>query len=40
MENYIKRQEEAGKLPSTEYLNMFKTWREQDQANIVDPEWQ
>ena len=40
MENYVKRQEEAGKLPSTEYLNMFKTWREQDEANIVDPEWQ
>ena len=40
MENYVKRQEEAGKLPSTEYLDMFKTWREQDQANIVDPEWQ
>ena len=40
MENYVKRQEEAGKLPSTEYMDMFKTWREQDQANIVDPEWQ
>lgn len=40
MENYVKRQEEAGKLPSTEYLEMFKTWREQDEANIVDPEWQ
>ena len=40
LENYVKRQEEAGKLPSTEYLEMFKTWREQDQANIVDPLWQ
>ena len=40
MENYVKRQEEAGKLPSTEYLDMFKTWREQAQANIVNPEWQ
>ena len=40
MENYIKRQEEAGKVPSTEYIEMFKTWREQDEANIVDPEWQ
>ena len=40
MENYVKRQEEAGKLPSTEYMDMFKTWREQDEANIVDPEWQ
>jgi len=40
LENYVKRQEEAGKLPSTEYLEMFKTWREQDEANIVDPLWQ
>jgi len=40
MENYVKRQEEAGKLPSAEYLDMFKTWREQDEANVVDPEWQ
>jgi len=40
LENYVKRQEEAGKLPAPEYLDMFKSWREQDQANIVDPEWQ
>ena len=40
LENYVKRQEEAGKLPAPEYLDMFKTWREQVQANIVDPEWQ
>ena len=40
LENYVKRQEEAGKLPDPEYLDMFKTWREQAQANIVDPEWQ
>ena len=40
LENYVKRQEEAGKLPAPEYLEMFKTWREQDEANIVDPEWQ
>ena len=40
LENYVKRQEEAGKPPEPAYLDMFKTWREQDQANIVDPEWQ
>ena len=40
LENYVKRQEEAGKLPAPEYLDMFKTWREQAQANIVDPKWQ
>jgi hypothetical protein len=40
LENYVKRREEEGKLPAPEYLEMFKTWREQDEANIVDPEWQ
>jgi len=40
LENYVKRQEEAGKLPAPEYLDMFKTWREQDEANVVDPLWQ
>ena len=40
LENYVKRREEEGKIPAPEYLDMFKTWREQDQANIVDPEWQ
>ena len=39
-EGYVKRCEEQGKLPDPEYLDMFKTWREQAQANIVDPEWQ
>ena len=40
LENYVKRREEEGKLPAPEYLEMFKTWREQDEANIVDPKWQ
>ena len=40
LENYVKRQEEAGKLPAPEYLDMFKTWREQAQSDIVDPDWQ
>ena len=34
LENYVKRQEEAGKLPAPEYLDMFKTWREQAQDNM------
>lgn len=38
-EGYVKRCEEEGKLPNPDYVNLFKTWREQDQANIVDPEW-
>ena len=39
-EGYIKRCEEKGEEPNPDYINMYKTWREQDQANIVDPEWQ
>jgi hypothetical protein len=40
MENYVKRQEEEGLEPLEEYIEMFKTWRQQDEANLVDPEWQ
>jgi hypothetical protein len=40
MENYIKRQEEQGLEPLEEYIEMFKTWRQQDNENIVNPEWQ
>jgi hypothetical protein len=40
MENYVKRREEQGKLPEPAYLEMYKSWREQDAANLVDPEWQ
>ena len=39
-EGYVKRCEEEGKLPNPDYIHMYKTWREQDQANLVDPEWQ
>lgn len=39
-EGYVKRCEEEGKLPNPDYIEMYKTWREQDQANVVDPEWQ
>jgi hypothetical protein len=39
-EGYVKRCEEQGKLPSTEYLEMFKTWREQEAEQINDPNWQ
>jgi hypothetical protein len=39
-EGYIKRCEEKGEEPNPDYINMYKTWREQDQANVVDPEWQ
>jgi hypothetical protein len=39
-EGYIKRQEEQGLEPLEEYIEMFKTWREQDAANLIDPLWQ
>lgn len=39
-EGYVKRCEEQGKLPNPDYIEMYKTWREQDAANLVDPNWQ
>jgi hypothetical protein len=39
-ENYIKHCEEEGKEPNPDYVNMYKTWREQDEENLVDPAWQ
>jgi hypothetical protein len=39
-EGYIKRCEEKGEEPNPDYIQMYKTWQEQDEANIVDPDWQ
>ncbi len=39
-EGYIKRCEEAGEEPSVDYLNMYKTFKEQDAENLQNPEWQ
>jgi hypothetical protein len=39
-EGYIKRCEEEGKEPNPDYVNMYKTWREQDEESMVDPKWQ
>ena len=39
-EGYLRRCKETGQEPSEDYLEMFKTWREQDEANLVNPEWQ
>jgi len=39
-EGYIKRCEEKGEEPNPDYVNMYKTFREKDEANLVDPEWQ
>jgi hypothetical protein len=39
-EGYIKRCEEKGEEPNPDYVNMYKTWREQEAEQIKDPEWQ
>ena len=39
-EGYIKRCEEQGKEPREDYLNLYKSARQQDEENMVDPEWQ
>lgn len=39
-EGYIKRCVDEGKEPSEEYLNMFKTFRQQDEENMINPNWQ
>ena len=39
-EGYIKRCEEEGKEPSEDYLNLYKSARQQDEENMVDPKWQ
>jgi hypothetical protein len=39
-EGYIKRCEEKGEEPNPDYVNLYKTWREQDEANLADPAWQ
>ena len=39
-EGYLRRCKETGQEPSEDYLEMFKTWREQDEANLKNPEWQ
>ena len=40
LEGAKRRAEEDGKELSENYINMWKSAKEQDQANIVDPEWQ
>ena len=40
MENYVKRCEEKGEEPDEDYLNLYKSYKQQDEENIVDPKWQ
>jgi hypothetical protein len=39
-EQYVKRCVEEGKEPSEDYLNMYKSYRQQDDENMNDPDWQ
>jgi hypothetical protein len=39
-EGYVKRCEEKGEEPNEDYLNLFKSYRERDDENMADPEWQ
>ena len=39
-DNYVKRCEEEGKEPSEDYLELFKSARQQDEENMADPKWQ
>jgi hypothetical protein len=40
LEGAKRRAEEDGKELSESYINMWKSAKEQDEANIVDPKWQ
>jgi hypothetical protein len=39
-EAYVKRCKENGAEPRGDYLDMYKSARQQDEENIVDPVWQ
>lgn len=39
-DNYVRRCEEEGKEPSEDYLELFKSYRQRDEENMVDPKWQ
>ena len=35
-ENYVKRCEEKGEEPSEDYLNLYKSAKQQDTENMID----
>jgi hypothetical protein len=39
-EAYVKRCEEEGKEPREDYLDLYKSYRQRDEENMVDPAWQ
>ena len=40
VDNYVNRCEEKGEEPSEDYLELFKSARQRDEENMVDPKWQ
>jgi len=38
-DNYVKRCEEEGTTPREDYLDLYKSARQQDEENMVDPKW-
>jgi hypothetical protein len=39
-EKYVERCLEADKEPNPDYLDLYKSARQQDEENMVDPKWQ
>ena len=39
-EMYLNRCEEKGEEPSEDYLNIYKSAKQQDEENIANPDWQ
>jgi hypothetical protein len=39
-DNYVNRCKEEGTEPREDYLNVYKSARQQDAERIIDPEWQ
>jgi len=39
-EAYVARCEEKGEEPREDYLNLYKSARQQDEENMINPEWQ
>jgi len=39
-EKYVERCLEAGKEPNEDYLNLYKSAREQDEENMINLDWQ
>ena len=37
---YIERCKKEGKEPNESYINMFKSFRQQDEENLDNPKWQ